>query len=1732
MVLLVFCGRRLPRVAGFVRNSYYYGFSSTCGGTVRASLTTIPFTRLFSSPTKNSKNNTNKGPNVEISPADHGTVQLTSLVENNSLHQSLTRRLRKNKLIHPTPIQAHALPLLLEGYDVMASAQTGSGKTLLFTLPLCQQLLTSSNQRRRPNHPTALVINPTRELAQQSEKVIRDLLTSSSSSRSLQTALAVGGISTNRSALAQADVVVGTPGRLLQHVDERNLHLRDVKYVVVDEADRMLDLGFEPQLRRLARSLGNRPNMEEDSTRQTILCSATFPQDVQRLAADFLDPSYYFVAAGRVGGMHQNITQNFLWVGSGGPSSRRSHVQAAVQDFLQSQPQQRVIVFCNTKDEAEAYGKILSRYNCRVVSGDKTQTDRNRAIQLFSQGKVRVLVATDVAARGLHVDNIGLVIQADMPRDVDTFVHRIGRTGRAGATGQALALVDGRSIGLAPALVDLLREAQQSIPSWLLGMSYISRARRWEEEKAIAIGSGGGGGTTGITVPTAKNTAETSFDDDATDSLFSAQDFRRDAEHGSWGAGRDTSYHEFDEEAYGSLLDVSKEVSQQPEAIRKFSPGNDDTSSIERSPFVNEDSFFERQNPSSELLNKLKSEIGDTFISQTPNRGFLQSLSKGDNQYLRFEYLGLFPFPEVFNLLRSQQNKKWEFKSNSYLPKVLMVAEKPSIAQAIAEALSGPDGPRQRRGISRALPVYEFTSNSFTPEHRQGEKRRCLMKVTSVVGHIFSLGFREEERGKNGFTDPSAYFELPVVKQEEGSTGKLRVVDHLRALAADCDHLVLWLDNDGEGENIGYEVIGVTRRAFDQKVAQDMKANPNGDLVQRIHRARFSAITKDALRDAFGSLGEADAALSRSVDARQELDLRVGVAMTRLLHWRCIGLARKNFSPATKLISYGPCQTPALSFCVDRAREIESFVARPYQQVSIVCDTPGHKDAFVEPTWMVEEAHSIEEQGDRKSASCLGKGATFDSALANEIASMVSKSGILRVTSVREIEEIRQAPLGLNTVALLTSASKAMGMSPKSVMNVAEKLYSSGYISYPRTETTRYDPNGFDVRKILNEHRAHPEWGKTVTFLLRTKYTNSGRPPLRGYDAGDHPPITPLKVATRDEVGGGNQWRVYDFITRNFIGSLSDDLTFTRRLAELEVPGIEGGPKFEISQVSVDSLGFAGSCRWVLNDIGAPNKADAESTVVLYKGLEFPVKKAQSLTMKTKPPRFLQEHELVQLMDKNRIGTDASMASHINNIVDRGYVVLCDETGTPLRPPRPSRPGQPRPPRQIGRYMVPTSLGMSLLDLFSDKSTDEDNVSASLSQLSRPSIRAQMEAEVKEIAKGEMTKEECLEKNLSWFRSKYETFYLTLSKDRINQFGRSLCTTHQSLMRWQKLGAFESPVSSTTGQDKQKNTGRRQKRRQAPSGRKQTTNDWRRTRSAVTRKRQTGISSSTQRRNFSLFMSTYDEDEAEDNSQDIERTWNLPGLKKEVQRLVLRCHKKIGKASQRLQNAQQQVEELSTNPNVSMDELESCPNIEALEVELYELKERLQGLNSLEESIAYVKGKSAVKLPEDMARLALDLGVDDKPPKRIERSPKKKKGPRREPKRLPYRRYYSMDNVEIRVGKQAEDNDQLSLSDEYRDSTDWWMHASGCPGSHVVIRCGDETLPEEVVLDAAALAARQSKCQGKVIKVSLTRCRDVVKPRGAKPGLVQLVGNVRTVSVNMTDAKERLQRLDGTVRIN
>lgn len=360
-------------------------------------------------------------------------------------------------------------------------------------------------------------------------------------------------------------------------------------------------------------------------------------------------------------------------------------------------------------------------------------------IDEFKRGKVSCLVATDVAARGLDVSSIGFVLQADAPRNVDTYTHRIGRTGRAGRTGETMTILDSKSgFGIAAGLVDLLSDAGQSnFPAWLQGQAHIANARSLEEDMKIQAGSLG----------TQAQIDE--VDSDITNDEFSQQDFRRRAVQGSYGSGKDTAYRNFEDEAYSDLdLDSIEQSSSIISSSERSSIDTLSDNGTQEEDLVDAVVSFEKRQPSQQLIKAVK-DISGKSIGDKPDKSVLNALGRR-SQKMKFEYLGLYPFHLVSPMLMTSQSNN-DVNNEQVKVKILMVAEKPSIAQAIADALSGKRGARQLRGISRALPVYEFATDEFKPIN-EGEngKQNCLVRVTSVVGHVYSLAFDFGEQGQTG----------------------------------------------------------------------------------------------------------------------------------------------------------------------------------------------------------------------------------------------------------------------------------------------------------------------------------------------------------------------------------------------------------------------------------------------------------------------------------------------------------------------------------------------------------------------------------------------------------------------------------------------------------------------------------------------------------------------------------------------------------------------------------------------------------------------------------------------------------------------------------------------------------------------------------------------------------------------------------------------------------------------
>jgi ATP-dependent RNA helicase RhlE len=336
-----------------------------------------------------------------------------------------------------TPIQAKAIPIVLDGRDVMGAAQTGTGKTAAFSLPLLQRMLKHENASMSPaRHPVrALVLAPTRELADQVANNVKQY----SKFTKLRAAVVFGGIDMKPQTLelkAGVEVLIATPGRLLDHIEAKNAVLNQVEYVVLDEADRMLDIGFLPDLQRILSYLPKQ--------RQTLLFSATFSPEIKRLAESYLqDPMLVEVA--RPNATASTVEQRFFSVAS--EDKRR-----AVLKMLKERSITQALVFVNSKLGCARLARSFERDGLRTnaLHGDKSQDERLKALAAFKRGEVDVLVATDVAARGLDIADLPAVFNFDVPFNAEDYVHRIGRTGRAGASGLAMTLVareDARMIG-------------------------------------------------------------------------------------------------------------------------------------------------------------------------------------------------------------------------------------------------------------------------------------------------------------------------------------------------------------------------------------------------------------------------------------------------------------------------------------------------------------------------------------------------------------------------------------------------------------------------------------------------------------------------------------------------------------------------------------------------------------------------------------------------------------------------------------------------------------------------------------------------------------------------------------------------------------------------------------------------------------------------------------------------------------------------------------------------------------------------------------------------------------------------------------------------------------------------------------------------------------------------------------------------------------------------------------
>ena len=343
-----------------------------------------------------------------------------------ALRPELQKALADQGYSNPTPIQAQAIPHLLEGRDLLGIAQTGTGKTAAFTLPILQKLA-NSDAKPRSGQPRTLILNPTRELAIQ----IDDSVKNYGAHLRLKHSVIFGGVGQGRQVEALQrglDVLVATPGRLLDLMNQRHVRFDDLSVFVLDEADRMLDMGFINDVRKIVATL--------PKNRQTLLFSATMPREIADLAAKLLNNPIRVEVTPQATTV-ERIGQHVIHV----PMAQKRHVMV---DLLADQTMTRVIAFTRTKHGANKVADHLNAAGVMTaaIHGNKSQGARQAALEAFRAGKVRVLVANDIAARGIDIDGISHVINVDLPNVSESYVHRIGRTARAGKDGIAISLCD------------------------------------------------------------------------------------------------------------------------------------------------------------------------------------------------------------------------------------------------------------------------------------------------------------------------------------------------------------------------------------------------------------------------------------------------------------------------------------------------------------------------------------------------------------------------------------------------------------------------------------------------------------------------------------------------------------------------------------------------------------------------------------------------------------------------------------------------------------------------------------------------------------------------------------------------------------------------------------------------------------------------------------------------------------------------------------------------------------------------------------------------------------------------------------------------------------------------------------------------------------------------------------------------------------------------------------------
>ncbi|MEM4700354.1 MAG: DNA topoisomerase [Candidatus Nezhaarchaeales archaeon] len=574
---------------------------------------------------------------------------------------------------------------------------------------------------------------------------------------------------------------------------------------------------------------------------------------------------------------------------------------------------------------------------------------------------------------------------------------------------------------------------------------------------------------------------------------------------------------------------------------------------------------------------------------------------------------------------------------------------------------------------------------------RGGERWASL----GLKGHLFDLDFREGLNRSWRSVDPrQLFFERPVRVVEEGSEPYLEA---LRELGREAEVVYLALDGDPEGESIAFEAKSVVEQV-----------NPYAEFK----RPWFSTLSPEELRRAIESPGELNPRLADKCFARMEMDLVIGASFTRLLTLSVERAAPRSL-PLGRFLSYGPCQTPVLYLVVQRALEREAFKPEAFWRVVARVRVEGALLVLEHAAGRFKEREGAEGARERASAA---------------------KVGVVR--EFTEEESRKRPPAPLNTVELEGRASRFLNIRPRAALELAEELYRRGLISYPRTETEVYGP-GLDLRRILAQFAEHPGYGPYASRLLERPL----RPTKGSKDDRAHPPIHPVRPAEEGEVVaqlGRAAWRLYDLVVRHFLATLSPPARVARQSVVVDV----GGELFEARGLRVVEPGYLEAYPFEV--------PDERPLPRLAPGLLVEVEEVRVEEGSTEPPPYISESELLKLMERLRIGTDATASQHIQTNIERGYFYV-DK-----------------------RRCVPTPMGVALIK----------SMLRIKPELVKPEVRGFMEGLLEDVAAGRRGREEVVEYAKKVFAEYYDEV-----ERRVSEVVDSLLPTLASSLKLAEEGA-------------------------------------------------------------------------------------------------------------------------------------------------------------------------------------------------------------------------------------------------------------------------------------------------------------------------------------------------------